>query len=189
MQSAVPKGEGGMLAVLGTNLTNIKEILNNNYKKYQCFIANDNSIGQIVVSGKTNDISLFADDLKKAKIKNIKLQVSAPFHCKLMSPATDIMKNEISKVEFKDSKKNIVTNVTAQETYKADEIKRLLISQIESPVRWRESILYMIEKGTKTFIEIGPGKVLSGMIKRIDKNVNIVSINEYEDLSKLELND
>ena len=189
MQSAVPKGEGGMIAVLGTDITNIKEILKNNNKKYECFIANDNSVGQVVVSGKTNDINLFSEDLKKAKIKNIKLQVSAPFHCKLMNPATEIMKNEISKTDFKDSEKNIVTNVTAQEAFKAEEIKRLLISQIESPVRWRETILYMIEKGTKTFIEIGPGKVLSGMIKRIDKNVNIISINEDEDLNKLELND
>ena len=189
MQSAVPKGQGGMIAVLGTDITNIKEILNNSNKKYECFIANDNSVGQVVVSGKTNDINLFSEDLKKAKIKNIKLQVSAPFHCKLMNPATEIMKNEISKTDFKDSEKNIVTNVTAQEAFKAEEIKRLLISQIESPVRWRETILYMIEKGTKTFIEIGPGKVLSGMIKRIDKNVNIISINEDEDLNKLELND
>ena len=189
MQSAVPKGQGGMIAVLGTDITNIKEILNNSNKKYECFIANDNSVGQVVVSGKTNDINLFSEDLKKAKIKNIKLQVSAPFHCKLMNPATEIMKNEISKTDFKDSEKNIVTNVTAQEAFKAEEIKRLLISQIESPVRWREIILYMIEKGTKTFIEIGPGKVLSGMIKRIDKNVNIISINEDEDLNKLELND
>ena len=189
MQSAVPKGQGGMIAVLGTDITNIKEILNNNNKKYECFIANDNSIGQVVVSGKTNDINLFSEDLKKAKIKNIKLQVSAPFHCKLMNPATEIMKNEISKTDFKDPEKNIVTNVTAQEAFKAEEIKRLLISQIESPVRWREIILYMIEKGTKTFIEIGPGKVLSGMIKRIDKNVNIISINEDEDLNNLELND
>ena len=189
MQSAVPKGQGGMIAVLGTDIANIKEILNNSNKKYECFIANDNSVGQVVVSGKTKDINLFSEDLKKAKIKNIKLQVSAPFHCKLMNPATEIMKNEISKTDFKDSEKNIVTNVTAQEAFKAEEIKRLLISQIESPVRWRETILYMIEKGTKTFIEIGPGKVLSGMIKRIDKNVNIISINEDEDLNKLELND
>ncbi len=189
MQSAVPKGQGGMIAVLGTDIMNIKDILNNNNKKYECFIANDNSVGQVVVSGKTNDIYLFSEDLKKAKIKNIKLQVSAPFHCKLMSPATEIMKNEISKIDFKDSEKNIVTNVTAQETFKAEEIKKLLVSQIESPVRWRETILYMIEKGTKTFIEIGPGKVLSGMVKRIDKNVNIISINENEDLDKLELND
>ena len=189
MQSAVPKGQGGMIAVLGTDITNIKEILNNSNKKYECFIANDNSVGQVVVSGKTKDINLFSEDLKKAKIKNIKLQVSAPFHCKLMNPATEIMKNEISKTDFKDSEKNIVTNVTAKEAFKAEEIKRLLISQIESPVRWRETILYMIEKGTKTFIEIGPGKVLSGMIKRIDKNVNIISINEDEDLNNLELND
>ncbi len=189
MQSAVPKGEGGMIAVLGTEINKVIEILRNNYKKYQCFVANDNSVGQIVVSGKTNDINLFADDLKKANIKNIKLKVSAPFHCKLMKHATDIMKNEISQSTFNDSKSKIIANVTAKEAYKAQEIKNLLVQQIESPVRWRESILYMIEKGTKTFVEIGPGKVLSGMIKRIDKNVNTISINEYEDLNKLELND
>ncbi len=189
MQSAVPKGEGGMIAVLGAEINNVTEIISNNNKKYQCFIANDNSVGQIVVSGKTNDINLFADDLKKAKIKNIKLKVSAPFHCRLMNHATDIMKNEISQSTIADSKNKIIANVTAKETYKAQEIKNLLIQQIESPVRWRESILYMIEKGTKTFVEIGPGKVLSGMIKRIDKNVNTISINEYEDLNKLEIND
>ena len=178
-----------MIAVLGTDITNIKEILNNSNKKYECFIANDNSVGQVVVSGKTKDINLFSEDLKKAKIKNIKLQVSATFHCKLMSPATDIMKNEISKVEFKDSKKNIVTNVTAQETYKADEIKRLLISQIESPVRWRESVIYMLKNGVTKFIEIGPGKVLSGLIKRIERNVDLISVNGLEDLKDINLND
>ena len=189
MQSAVPIGQGGMIAVLGTDITNIKEILNNSNKKYECFIANDNSVGQVVVSGKTKDINLFSEDLKKDKIKNIKLQVSAPFHCKLMNPATEIMKNEISKTDFKDSEKNIVTNVTAQEAFKAEEIKRLLISQIESPVRWRETILYMIEKGTKTFIEIGPGKVLSGLIKRIDRNVDLMSVNGLEDLKNINLDD
>jgi len=189
MQSAVPKGEGGMVAVLGVDIEIVNEILKNSYHKYQCFIANDNSVGQIVVSGKTNDINLFIEDLNKERIKNIKLKVSAPFHCKLMEPATNVMKEEISNTEFKDSKNNIVTNVTAKETYKSNEIKKLLIDQIESTVRWRESILYMIEKGTKTFVEIGPGKVLSGMVKRIDRNVNIISINEYEDLKKLELND
>ena len=189
MQSAVPKGEGGMLAVLGSDINKINEILANNSSKFKCFVANDNSVGQVVISGKTKDINLFADHLKMEKIKNIKLSVSAPFHCNLMRPATEIMKNEISKVEFKDSKVKILSNVTASEVEKAEEIKKLLIEQIEKPVRWREIILYMIEKNVKTFIEIGPGKVLSGLIKRIDKNVNVISINENEDLGNLKLND
>ena len=189
MQSAVPKGEGGMLAVLGSDINKINEILANNSSKFKCFVANDNSVGQVVISGKTKDINLFADLLKMEKIKNIKLSVSAPFHCNLMRPATEIMKNEISKVEFKDSKVKILSNVTASEVEKAEEIKKLLIEQIEKPVRWREIILYMIEKNIKTFIEIGPGKVLSGLIKRIDKNVNVISINENEDLGNLKLND
>ena len=189
MQSAVPKGEGGMLAVLGSDINKINEILYNNSSKFKCFVANDNSVGQVVISGKTKDINLFADLLKMEKIKNIKLSVSAPFHCNLMRPATEIMKNEISKVEFKDSKVKILSNVTASEVEKAEEIKKLLIEQIEKPVRWREIILYMIEKNIKTFIEIGPGKVLSGLIKRIDKNVNVISINENEDLGNLKLND
>ena len=189
MQSAVPKGEGGMLAVLGSDINKINEILDKNSDKFKCFVANDNSVGQIVVSGKTKDISLFADHLKIEKIKNIKLSVSAPFHCNLMRPATEIMKNEISKAEFKDSKVKILSNVTASEVDQAEEIKKLLVEQIEKPVRWREIILYMIEKNIKTFVEIGPGKVLSGLIKRIDKNVNVISINEYEDLDNLKFND
>ena len=189
MQSAVPKGQGGMLAVLGTDINTINEILHKNSTKFKCYVANDNSIGQIVVSGKTNEINLLADYLKNEKIKNIKLSVSAPFHCNLMRPATEIMKKEISKTEFKDSSVKILSNVTAKEVGKASEIKKLLIEQIEKPVRWREIILYMIENNIKTIVEIGPGKVLSGLIKRINKNVNVISVNEHEDLASLKLND
>ena len=189
MQAAVPAGEGAMMAILGMSLHEVEDEIKLLPETKTCEIANENSNGQIVVSGKKNIIENFNQNLKNKKKKCILLPVSAPFHCKLMNPATEIMKKEIDKLEFKDSKNKIVANVTAKEVHKADEIKRLLISQIESPVRWRESILYMIEKGTKTFVEIGPGKVLSGMIKRIDKNVNVVSINESEDLTKLEIND
>ena len=126
-----------------------------------------------------------AEDLNNYKIKNIKLPVSAPFHCKLMKPATDIMNNEIKNTNFTFSENLIVSNVTAKETNKTNEIKDLLIKQIESPVRWRESILYMLEKGVRKFIEIGPGKVLSGLIKRIDRNVEIITINEIDDLKNL----
>ena len=189
MQSALPKGEGGMLAVLGTEIKNISDLLQENEKKYECFIANDNSNGQVVLSGKNKDLGLLVEDLKKKSIKNIKLPVSAPFHCKLMSSATEIMRKEISNTEFKNPNNVIISNVTGKETNNSNQIKDLLIEQIESPVRWRESIVYMINKEVRKFIEIGPGKVLSGLIKRIDKSVNLISVNEIEDVKNINLND
>tara|TARA_B100000029_G_scaffold76216_1_gene68059 strand:- start:945 stop:1868 length:924 start_codon:yes stop_codon:yes gene_type:complete len=185
MQSSLPKGEGGMLAVLGAEIKTISTLLIENEKKYECYIANDNSNGQIVVSGKNKDIDLFVEDLKKNNIKNIKLPVSAPFHCKLMRPATEIMKNEITNVDIKIPKNLIISNVTASEENDPNKIKELLIKQIESPVRWRESIIYMVNKGVRKFIEIGPGKVLSGLIKRIDKKVEIITINSLEDIKNI----
>ena len=189
MQLAVPKGEGGMLAVLGTDVKIISDLLNENQKKYQCFIANDNSTGQIVLSGMNKDLDALTEDLKKNTIKNIRLAVSAPFHSKLMSSATEIMKQEINQSNFIHPKNTIISNVTSLETTEPNQIKELLIKQIENPVRWRESIIYMINKGVTKFVEIGPGKVLSGLVKRIDKSVTIVSINELDDLQGIKLND
>ena len=189
MQSALPSGEGGMLAVLGSEIKTISELLNENKKKYECFIANDNSNGQIVVSGKNNYLDLFIDDLKKKSIKNIRLAVSSPFHCRLMSLATERMKKEINNTIFKDPKNSIISNVTATATRESTEIKDLLIKQIESPVRWRESVIYMLKNGVTKFIEIGPGKVLSGLIKRIERNVDLISVNGLEDLKDINLND
>ena len=189
MQLAVPKGEGGMLAVLGTDVKIISDLLNENQKKYQCFIANDNSTGQIVLSGMNKDLDALTEDLKKNTIKNIRLAVSAPFHSKLMSSATEIMKQEINQSNFIHPKNTIISNVTSLETTEPNQIKDLLIKQIENPVRWRESVIYMINKGVTKFVEIGPGKVLSGLVKRIDKSVTIVSINELDDLQGVKLND
>tara|TARA_B100000579_G_scaffold388824_1_gene362224 strand:- start:757 stop:1689 length:933 start_codon:yes stop_codon:yes gene_type:complete len=189
MQSAVPKGQGGMLAILGEKIENIDELFRSNKDKFECYIANDNSNGQIVVSGKNKDLDILVDELKKKSIKNIKLPVSAPFHSKLMSSATNIMQKEILNTQFNDSKNIIISNVTSEEVQKSNEIKNLLIKQIESPVRWRESIIYMIKNNVKKFVEIGPGKILSGMIKRIDREVNIVSVNELSDLKNIDLND
>ena len=189
MQLAVPKGEGGMLAVLGTEIKIISDLLNENKKKYQCFIANDNSTGQIVLSGMNKDLDALTEDLKKNTIKNIRLAVSAPFHSKLMSLATKIMKQEINQSNFVHPKNTIISNVTSLETTEPNQIKELLIKQIENPVRWRESVIYMINKGVTKFVEIGPGKVLSGLVKRIDKSVTIVSINELDDLQGVKLND
>ena len=189
MQLAVPKGQGGMLVVLGTDVKIISDLLNENQKKYQCFIANDNSIGQIVLSGMNKDLDALTEDLKKNTIKNIRLAVSAPFHSKLMSSATEIMKQEINQSNFIHPKNTIISNVTSLEATEPNQIKELLIKQIENPVRWRESVIYMINKGVTKFVEIGPGKVLSGLVKRIDRSVTIVSINELDDLQGVKLND
>ena len=185
MQSSVPKGEGGMIAVLGSKIEFIENLLEENASKYECFIANDNSEGQIVLSGKLEDLKKLSFDLKKNLIKNILLPVSAPFHCKLMNKATNIMKPEIEKLNFLSSKKNLISNVTGEIMSETSEIKNLLIKQIESKVKWRESIKYMIENGTKDFIEIGPGKVLSGLVKRIDRRVKVSAINTEEDINNL----
>ena len=189
MQTAVPKGEGGMVAVLGSEIGKIEDIINNNKENYECFIANDNSNGQLVVSGKINDLDKFILDLKKNTIKNIKLPVSAPFHCPLMEKATQIMKNEINNTEFVSPKNTIISNVTGEAVNEVEKIKDLLIKQIESPVRWRESVLHMQKNKINKFIEIGPGKVLSGLIKRIDRNLISLPINSIEDTINLNLND
>ena len=185
MQDSVPKGEGGMLAVLGSRVEDIEEILNNNSNSFSAEIANDNSNGQLVLSGKTKDLELINDFLKKKKIKSIKLSVSAPFHCSLMSKATEVMRNQLKKIEFKHSNNIIFSNVTGQEVPDPDSLKNLLIDQIEKRVRWRESIINMINKGVEHFVEIGPGKVLSGLIKRINKDVKITSINDQSDIKNL----
>tara|TARA_B100001063_G_C16734598_1_gene541258 strand:+ start:72 stop:998 length:927 start_codon:yes stop_codon:yes gene_type:complete len=187
MQNAVPKGEGGMVAVLGSTVETIEKILKDNQNKFIAEIANDNSEGQIVLSGKNNDLIELAKFLKLQSIKNIRLPVSAPFHCKLMNKATGLMKQKIEKLEFKDANKKLISNVTAEEILNKEEIKRLLIDQIEKRVRWRESVINMINKGVDQFIEIGPGKILSGLIKRINKNVKIDTINSESDIKDLKI--
>jgi len=187
MQNAVPKGEGGMLAVLGSSIEKIEKILNENKEKFKTEIANDNSEGQLVLSGKNNEIEKLTEVLKLNNIKNIKLPVSAPFHCQLMNKATEIMKNEIEKVNFEDSKNILISNVTGEEILNKDQLKILLIQQIENRVRWRESVINMINKGINHFIEIGPGKVLSGLVKRINKDVKINTINSESDIRDLKI--
>ena len=186
MQNAVAKGEGGMLAVLGSTVEDIEKILENQ-NKINVQIANDNSEGQIVLSGKNKDLETLNEILKEKKIKNIKLPVSAPFHCNLMKKATEIMKNEIEKLNFEEGKNILVSNVTANEISNKEELKKLLIDQIENRVRWRESIINMTNKGVDHYIEIGPGKVLSGLIKRINKNVKINTINNENDIKDLKI--
>ena len=187
MQNSIPKGQGGMIAVLGSTLEIVEKILRDNDQKIKAQIANDNSEGQIVLSGKTEDLDKLILILKENSIKNIKLPVSAPFHCNLMRNATEIMSEHLNKLNFNESKNKLISNVTAEEIINTEELKNLLIKQIENRVRWRESVVNMIKNDISHFIEIGPGKVLSGLVKRINKNVKIDTINNQEDIKNLKI--
>ena len=187
MQNSVPKGKGGMVAVLGSTVEIVEKILKDNEKSLRVEIANDNSEGQIVLSGKMDDVDKFILLLKENSIKNIKLPVSAPFHCSLMNKATNIMNDELNKINFIEGKNKLISNVTANEISNTNELKDLLVKQIENRVRWRESVINMIGGGVNHFIEIGPGKVLSGLVKRISKEVKIDTINNQTDIEGLQL--
>jgi len=187
MQNAVPKGQGGMVAVLGSTVDVIEKILTENKENFKAQIANDNSEGQIVLSGKTKDLEKLIQILKDNSIKNIKLPVSAPFHCELMNKATKIMTEELNKLNFKKGQNKLISNVTANEIKDPDELKNLLIKQIENRVRWRESVINMIKNDVDHFIEIGPGKVLSGLVKRINRNVKIDTINSQSEIEGLKI--
>ena len=187
MQNSVPKGEGGMVAVLGSKVEIIEKILKDNEQNLSAQIANDNSEGQIVLSGKTEDLNKLILILKENTIKNIKLPVSAPFHCSLMNKATNIMSEELNKLNFIEGKNKLISNVSANEISNTTELKELLVKQIENRVRWRESVINMINSGINHFIEIGPGKVLSGLVKRISKEVKIDTINSQGDIESLKI--
>ena len=187
MQNSMPKGQGGMVAVLGSKIEIIEELLSVNKKIFNAQIANDNSEGQMVLSGKIKDLEKLIEILKKNSIKNIKLPVSAPFHCDLMSNATTIMAYELNKLNLRKGQNKLISNVTAKEIKDPDEMKTLLIKQIENRVRWRESVINMIENNVNHFIEIGPGKVLSGLVKRINRNVKIDTINSQSDIESIKI--
>jgi [acyl-carrier-protein] S-malonyltransferase len=187
MQDAVPVNVGAMAAVLGAELDLINEVI----KKHSsnegiAEISNDNCPGQIVISGSKDKINKIVDDLKSNYSKKaILLPVSAPFHCSLMKPSADKMNEILTKTEFKKPLINIVSNVTAKTIDNFKEIPLLLTKQITHHVRWRESVDFMSKNGVKHFIEIGPGKALTGMIKRIGKELttttidNITQFNEF----------
>ena len=181
MQKAVPVGKGAMLAVLGCEISEVKQFLDELKENGVCQIANDNAPGQIIVSGNTSKINELHKTLKSQKKKAIPLPVSAPFHCDLMKIAADKMRDKILSTKFNNSLVPLVSNVTANEE-KIENIQKLLIDQIFSKVRWRESIINMSKEGVTEYIEIGPGKVLSGLIKRINKDVKSTSINSIEDI-------
>ena len=186
MQEAVPAGQGAMMAILGMTITEIENeiILLSKEKETSCEIANDNCEGQVVVSGSKFAIETLHQKIIKKKKRGILLPVSAPFHCSLMKKAAENMKDKIESVNFLQPSPKIVSNVTAKDESNANKIKLLLIDQITSRVRWRESVHYMIKEGVIDFLEIGPGKVLSGLVKKMNKDVKISNINSMEDITK-----
>ena len=183
MQNAVAPGQGAMIAILGMNVSEVENEINLLPKNEICEIANDNTNGQVVVSGKKNIIEILSKNLKAKKKKGILLPVSAPFHCSLMSKAAEHMKGKIESTNFLKPMPNIISNVSAKEESEVNKIKPLLIDQITSRVRWRESINYMIKLGVKEFTEIGPGKILSGLVKKIVSNVKIKNYNSLDDIN------
>jgi len=185
MQESTPAGEGAMVAVLGMQIEEVEKEISALPEGEVCEIANDNTNGQVVVSGTKKNIEILNFNLKKKKKKGIILPVSAPFHCSLMKRASEIMKDKIKNTDFLKPKPSIISNVTAREENDTNRIKTLLIDQIVSRVRWRESVNYMIQNGVNEFIEIGPGKVLAGLVKKIDKNVSIMNINSTDDVKNI----
>lgn len=185
MQEAVPVGKGGMLAVLGSENEEIEDCIKKIKSKGVCEIANDNAPGQIIVSGNIELIQELQNILKENKKKSIMLPVSAPFHCSLMNAAATNMKSKIENVNFTKPNYEIITNVSASPTNDSVKIKKLLVEQIYSKVRWRESILYMANQNITEYLEIGPGKVLTGLVKRILPSANSSSINSIEDIKNI----
>ena len=174
-----------MTLILGSNINSINNLLNSLEDDGVCEIANDNAEGQVIVSGDVKKVNSLKSLMKKNNIKSIPLKVSAPFHCSLMKSAAENMKEKINNTNFNKPIKEIICNVKAEPVNNQNQIKNLLIEQIFSTVKWRESLLRMSKDGVTNFIEIGPGKALIGMVKRTIKNSNCFSINSIADIKNL----
>jgi len=184
MQNAVPVGEGAMAAILGADEALIDEIVTDASDAGVVQLANDNAPGQIVISGATGAVEKAMEIAKdKGLRKVIKLPVSAPFHCSMMSPAAEVMAEALDGVDFADAVVPVVCNVTAAPETKADALKANLVTQVTGRVRWRESLLAMAEGGATHFVEIGTGKVLSGLAKRSLSDINIANLDGPDDLA------
>jgi [acyl-carrier-protein] S-malonyltransferase len=182
MESAVPNGEGSMTAVLGLNRDKLSAVTNEvSESGHPVSLANLNCPGQIVISGSRKGVEIAGVKAKEAGAKRaLPLDVSGPFHSSLMKPAADQLREVLDGISMKDAAIQVVVNVTAEPISSASEIKEKLIEQLYSPVLWEDSVLKMIDLGVDTFIEIGPGKVLSGLIKKIDKTVATYSVSDEE---------
>ncbi len=187
MQEAVPLGQGSMAAFIGSDIEIVTKILQEASKisKSICEIANDNSPGQIVISGNLRAVNTAIDISKNYNVKKaISLDVSAPFHCSLMKKSADLMQKTFIDYKLEIPEIGIVSNVTAKQEHNPIYIKKLLVKQITEIVRWRESIINMVNDGVDSFVEIGSGKTLSGLIKRINKDVRIFQVGSISDIDE-----
>lgn len=188
MQEAVPVGMGAMAAILGLDFEEVRAIAAQVENGGVCQAANDNSPGQVVVSGHKGAVeAAIALATERGAKKAIALPVSAPFHCSLMAPAAQRMARALADTNIRPPQVPVVANVTAQGVSEPSEIRALLVDQITGVVRWRESVIWMKEQGVSEMIELGAGKVLSGLVRRIDKDIEALSVgapDAIEDLIK-----
>ena len=177
MQAAVPLGKGAMAAILGLGLEEVEEVVLEASQSEICEVANDNSDGQVVVSGNVSAVERSVEIAKKKGAKRgILLPVSAPFHCQLMQPAADVMRDALMSSRLITPELPVITNVNAQPVRDPEELRNLLIEQITKKVRWRESILSLSNLGVEHIFEVGSGKVLSGLTRRINSDLKAQSI-------------
>jgi [acyl-carrier-protein] S-malonyltransferase len=185
MQKAVPVGEGAMAAILGLDMAAAKEIAQAAAQGDVCATANDNAPGQVVLSGTKAAIDRAIDIAKDMGAKRaMLLPVSAPFHCALMAPAAEVMAEALADVEIKAPSVPLVANVVAEAVTDPEQIRQLLVQQITGSVRWRESVAWMAAQGVEQTLELGAGKVLTGLVRRIDKSVTGLAIGTPEDIEK-----
>ncbi|MBD8875261.1 ACP S-malonyltransferase [Roseibium polysiphoniae] len=186
MQNAVPVGQGAMAALLGLDFEAAQDVAREAAQGEVCQAANDNAPGQVVVSGHVAAVER-AIDIAKAKgaRRALLLPVSAPFHCSLMAPAADAMAEALAGADIKAPKVPLVANVLAQPISDTGEIRKRLVEQVTGTVRWRESIEWLASEGVHTFVEVGTGKVLTGIVKRIAKETTGIAVNSPEDIDAL----
>ena len=187
MQEAVPVGLGAMAAILGLDFATVQSLVSEVQATGICQAANDNDPSQVVISGEKTAVELAIVLAKNSGAKRaVMLPVSAPFHCELMAPAAEQMKIELETIKVERPIVPIVSNVSAQAISDPSEIKKLLVSQVTGSVRWRESIMWMAKNNVNEIWEVGSGKALNGMIRRIDKNINLKNISSPEEIETLE---
>jgi [acyl-carrier-protein] S-malonyltransferase len=185
MQEAVPFGKGTMAAILGLEREEVLKICKIASDEGVVEAANFNCPGQIVLAGEVNAVNKAVELAKAQGAKRaVVLAVSAPFHCSLLKPAADNLAKELENVEIKDSKIPVVSNVNAEFTKRGHMVKQLLIKQVSSPVLWEDCIRKMIDSGVQTFVEVGPGKVLSGFVKKVNSNLRVLNVEDTESLYK-----
>jgi [acyl-carrier-protein] S-malonyltransferase len=183
MQEAVPVGTGAMAAILGADLNLITSTCEEAAEGQVCSAANINSPGQIVIAGDAAAVDRATVLLKERGAKRtVKLNVSAPFHCALMKPAQDRLATDLQKISFKDLSVPVITNTDARPVQSGDQAREALVRQVSQPVRWLASVEFLISQGVQTLVEIGPGKVLSGLVRQIDRNLRCVNVEDQSSL-------